>query len=627
MNYCALKFASRILALLLVVMMPIALAAQDSAKRAARASEDASASKWDIFLGYSYLSPHGDATVSPAICAPNCGRNSGTFYYDEQDVGGVVSVARFFNPYVGVQAEVGIHEYSGGAYGVGNDDGFTTFTGGLVLRNPGAKFTPFGHALVGGALVEGPFHNPTTLGLDVTAGGGLDYELNHHWAIRMVQADYEYMNVNFGTTPSGLLWNLHGSLGINAMRLSAGVVIHAGSFTPPMPVTLSVSVNPATIYPGDPVTAAAVAGNLDPKLNAIYVWTGAGVTGSGASATVATATLAPGSYTVQAQVKEGKPGKEGLKPWQTASASASFTVKAFEPPSISCSASPSTLNMGGTSTVTAGGVSPQNRPLTYSYSVSMPGIANFGSISGSGAMAEFNAAGAPAGTVQITCNVSDDKGQTATATTSVSIAAPPPAPVPVTAAASPEMKKLEARLALHSVFFPTAQPRIEKPDGGLLPSQEGTLTTLATDFTQYLALKPDARLILSGHADVRGSVEYNQALSERRVTRAKMFLIEKGVPEASIETRGLGKDQNLTADQVKDLVEQNPDLSAEAKAKVLHNLSVIVLAQNRRVDVTLSNQGEKSEQSVRMYPFNAADSVTLLEEKNMNPHKKAATKK
>jgi outer membrane protein OmpA-like peptidoglycan-associated protein len=621
MNFHALKSVSRILTLASLVSIPLALGAQDSAKPAAKASGYyASASKWDIFLGYSYLSPHGDATVSSGLCGHQCGRDSGTFYYDEQDVGGVVSVARFFNPYVGVQAEVGIHEYSGGAYGVGNDDGFTTFTGGLILRNPGAKITPFGHALVGGALVEGPFHNPHTVGLDVTAGGGLDYELNHHWAIRMVQADYEYMNVNFGATSTGLLWNLHGSLGINVMRLSGGIVYHPGEFAPPTPVTLSVSVNPATIYPGDPVTATAEAGNLNPKLNVIYGWTGTGVTGNGASATVATATLAPGTYTVQAQVKEGRPGKEGLKPWQSASASASFTVKAFEPPTISCSVSPSIINVGGTSTVTASGFSPQNRPLTYGYTASP------GSISGSGATAEFNAADAPAGTVQITCNVSDDKGQTATATTSVSIAAPP-APIPAIAAASPEMRRLEARLALHSVFFPTDQPRIGKPNGGLLASQEGTLTTLATDFTQYLALKPDARLILSGHADVRGSVEYNQALSERRVARARLFLIEKGVPEGSIETRGLGKDQNLTADQVRDLVEQNPDLSAEAKARVVHNLSVIVLAQNRRVDVTLSNQGEKSEQSVRLYPFNAADSATLLDEKNLHPRKKAATKK
>jgi hypothetical protein len=41
-----------------------------------------------------------------------------------------------------------------------------------------------------------------------------------------------------------------------------------------------------------------------------------GVTGNGTTATVATAALAPGTYTVKCGVKEGKSGKEGLKPWQ-----------------------------------------------------------------------------------------------------------------------------------------------------------------------------------------------------------------------------------------------------------------------------------------------------------------------
>jgi len=36
-------------------------------------------------------------------------------------------------------------------------------------------------------------------------------------------------------------------------------------------------------------------------------------------------------------------GKEGLKPWESATASASFTVKQFEPPTISCSVSPTTI--------------------------------------------------------------------------------------------------------------------------------------------------------------------------------------------------------------------------------------------------------------------------------------------
>jgi hypothetical protein len=184
--------------------------------------------------------------------------------------------------------------------------------------------------------------------------------------------------------------------------------------------------------------------------------------------------------------------------------------------------------------------------------------------------------------------------------------------------------RLEARLALHSVFFPTALPRAEKPEGGLVDSQQATLTALATDFKSYLTYKPDAHLTLTGHADVRASVEYNQALSERRVARTKQFLVEQGVPEANIETRGLGKEEELSADQVKELVEQNPDLSDAERAKVLHNLNVIVLAQNRRVDVTLSTTGQES---VRLYPFNAADALTLIQEKSQATRKKAAAAK
>jgi hypothetical protein len=123
-------------------------------------------------------------------------------------------------------------------------------------------------------------------------------------------------------------------------------------------------------------------------------------------------------------VKEGKPGKEGLKPWETAACAAVFTVKAFEPPTVSCSANPSSVNPGDKSTITASGVSPQNRPLTYTYTAAA------GTISGTSNSGTFDSTGAPTGPVAITCNVSDDKGQTATANTSVTIAAPYVAPVP-----------------------------------------------------------------------------------------------------------------------------------------------------------------------------------------------------
>jgi outer membrane protein OmpA-like peptidoglycan-associated protein len=189
---------------------------------------------------------------------------------------------------------------------------------------------------------------------------------------------------------------------------------------------------------------------------------------------------------------------------------------------------------------------------------------------------------------------------------------------------SPEILRLEARLALHSIYFPTAQPRVEQPNGGLLASQEQTLVSLADDFKKYLETKPDAHLTLGGHADPRASVEYNQALSERRVERVKGFLIEHGVPAANLETKAFGEERNLTEAQVKEAVEQNPELTPEQRQRVLTHLQTIVLASNRRVDVTLSTTGQ---QSVRQYPFNAVDSLTLLQQEATKKANKPAARK
>ena len=377
---------------------------------------------WNLFLGYSFLSPHGSVDSSPnkdAILPA---------YYHHVSLGGDVSGSRFFGRHLGIQAELGLHEFGiqnsnpPGKNGTqGNNDGFTTLSAGLVLRAPKGAFTPFVHALGGGSLIDGPAHNTYHWGPVVTAGGGLDYNtplFNHHLALRLIQADYEYMQVDFGA-------HVGGDVSINAAKLSAGIVFPASGHSP-TPVFVVCTANPTTVYPGDPLTITADAGNLDPKLNSVYSWSGTGVTGNGTTATVATSALAPGNYTVNCGVKEGKPGKEGLKPWQTADASTSFTVKAYEPPTISCSANPSVIKPGENSTVTSRGVSPQNRPLTYSYS------ATAGSIQGSNAVETFFSTGAPTGTVKITCNTSDDKGQTATANTSVTITAPYVAPVPHT---------------------------------------------------------------------------------------------------------------------------------------------------------------------------------------------------
>ena len=341
--------------------------------------------------------------------------------------GSILSVARYFNKFVGIQLEADEHIPNQDVYfpncpscgSTWANDDFSGGGGGLIFRFPTADVTPFVHGLVG---VEhaGTLHDPNDVfGAVLTAGGGMDYAtpfFNHHLAIRIFQADYQYTHENWAS----------GRGNFNMARLSAGFVYHIGTITPPPPVTLACSANPTSVFPGDPVTVTATAGMLDPEANVIYSWSGDGVTGTGNTVTVATASLAPGSYTVKGTVKEGKAGKEGLKPGETADCSASFTVKEFEPPTISCSANPSTIKPGETSTVTSTGMSPQNRPLTYSYSASA------GTISGTGTTAEFSSAGAPTGAVGITCNVSDDKGQTATSSTSVTITAPYVAPVPHT---------------------------------------------------------------------------------------------------------------------------------------------------------------------------------------------------
>jgi outer membrane protein OmpA-like peptidoglycan-associated protein len=165
-------------------------------------------------------------------------------------------------------------------------------------------------------------------------------------------------------------------------------------------------------------------------------------------------------------------------------------------------------------------------------------------------------------------------------------------------------------LAMRSVYFPTDLPRNLKSEAGLLPSEQEELKSIAPEFKKYLAYKSDARLILAGHADRRGTASYNQLLSKRRAELVKRFLVEQGIPESSIDVQAFGKKDSLTPEQVQHLLEQSPDLGAQTLETVTKRLGNIVLAYNRRVDLTLSSTGQES---ARAYPFNAEDFAALAE--------------
>ncbi len=451
-------------------------------------------SRVDIFTGFSYFGAHGQ--VKPA------GIN-----YSSINEGAIGSAAYFFNKYVGAEINLVAHPD-------GNNDGLYTVSAGPIFRAPMQNYTLFAHGMVGGARLGGPnsegplvYHEPYMWGPALTAGGGMDYDLpffNNRFSLRLFQADYRYIHEDYGpyvgVPTAGVLG---GRANLSGVDLSTGIVTHFGHIIPPPPVTYACVASPATGFPGDPITVTGTASNLNPKKTATYTWTSDGgtVTGTSNVANVDTKTLSAGSYTVKGHVSEGN------KPGQMADCSAQFTVRAFEPPTIGCSANPSSVNPGDSSTITANGVSPQNRPLTYSYS------ATAGSISGSTSTATLTTTGVAPGTITVTCTATDDKGQTASQMTTVTVIAP-----------APVVTKVSTQ-SLCSINFDRDTKRPARVDN--------EAKACLDDVALNLQRAADAKLALVGNA---GSGEKNgPKMAAERAVNTKAYLVkEKGVDASRI---------------------------------------------------------------------------------------------
>ncbi len=536
--------------------------------------------KWELFGGYSLFHSGGDINGQlPNGLFPVSSRL-------EVNPRGVGLAATYdFNRWFGMTLDSSAHWGSGErtTFKRIDDTGFYNLSVGPKVTFRGKHFSPFAEFLVGDhRLTPDAFHDIDSLGF--MPGGGLDIILSRHIALRLIRADYVYSNYRYG--PKDTTAETH----IRGARLQTGINFMFGG-EDAIPPSAACTVDPTDVFVGETVTVTATGSSFNPKSALRYSWSGADakVSGNEASTRVNTTGLQPGPYTATANVSD--------EHRRSASCTSRFTVKQTPPPVISCAADPSSVAMGGTSTINSNATSPRGRKLTYSYSSSA------GEISGTASSSTLNTAGVQPGQITVTCSVTDDSSAplSATSTTAVTVQAPPPP--------APEIAQLEAKLALHSIYFQTARPTVDNPDGGLVESQEGILKTLAEDYVAYLKYKPDAHLILSGHADMRGSPAYNQALTERRVERARSFLIAHGVKEDHIELRPLGQNEQLTSDEVKVQIAQNPDLTEADKEQMLKNLPVMVLANNRRLDISLSTTGQES---THRYPFNAKDYLTLI---------------
>jgi len=60
---------------------------------------------------------------------------------------------------------------------------------------------------------------------------------------------------------------------------------------------------------------------------------------------------------------------------------------------------------------------------------------------------------------------------------------------------------------------------------------------------EFLRGNPNVSVIIEGHTDDRGTVEYNLALGERRAASAMSFLVDLGIPESRLTTISYGKEK------------------------------------------------------------------------------------
>ena len=110
---------------------------------------------------------------------------------------------------------------------------------------------------------------------------------------------------------------------------------------------------------------------------------------------------------------------------------------------------------------------------------------------------------------------------------------------------------------------PTEQPKETPPTPAeTTPSHQLTAADLQPvffDFDSY-TLRDDARstldanarllrdnatakIVIEGHCDERGTVEYNQALGERRAQAARDYLVQAGIPDSRVQTLSYGKER------------------------------------------------------------------------------------
>ncbi len=354
--------------------------------------------KAEVFAGYSWLHPNGFYVDGIPTTDHTDGVEESVVYYLPQAHN------------LGIMADFSQH------FGVSNEN-INYFLGGLQYKYHTDTFSPYFHLFAGAARQSFPLDNQWNAALG--AGGGFDYYVGKRFSIRIAQADYIYSNFSQAIPVTKSQWN--------SVRLSTGIMYNFGSYYVPQP-TAACTAQPTEVWSGDPVTVTATGSNFNPKHTIMYSWTTNGGKLSASdkqSAQVDTTGVAPGSYSANASLTDPKlrnvdTGSHSFigrpDPVKPATCAANFVIKQPQPPTVTCTADPTTIAAGQSSTITMTGNDPQGWPLTYSWSTSS------GQLSGGTAnTTTLTATSADAGTTMtVTGTVTDARANlSATCTASV----------------------------------------------------------------------------------------------------------------------------------------------------------------------------------------------------------------
>ena len=387
-------FASFLLMLTVVLLSVVTLA------------QDVETPKYEIFMGYQWL--HPGATVPTPFGDYN---NPSPLKVPDMPAGFGAAFTYNFQKYFGLE----------GDFGQNWDSYETTLSAGPKLTYRTEEANYFLHTLLSynRLNVSGL---PNGNGIGSILGGGMDLRVTRMFYLRLFEADYVWARQNYSSVVSSSFPDLRRP-SLSGVRLRTGLVFNFGY---PEVVTpgANCSLQPSDVMVGEPITATATTTNFNPKHTLNYAWSGTGgkVTGKDNTASIDTNGVPGGSYSVTAHVSDPKKKTGG-----EATCTANYTVKEppKNPPTMSCSASPASLQAGGSSTITCSCTSPDGVPVTVS-----GWTASSGSVSGSGNTATLNTTGASAGPITVSATCTDSRGLNAAASTQVTVENPPPPPAP-----------------------------------------------------------------------------------------------------------------------------------------------------------------------------------------------------